>query len=122
MDVESARDLGMHWNRASVGSTWMFRFAQHDNKGSDPPLPPHYRSDHGGNQRHEYQNNPAQPAQRFFVQGKRKRFRNFGRDANELLPTKQPVHTARNEVESLLILRDRVIVNKTSIANYYQTR
>src|SRR5436190_11354580 len=85
-------------------------------------LPPHYGSDQSGNERYEYQNNPAQPAQRFFVQGEGKRFRNFGRDANELLPTKQLVHTARNEVESLLILRDRVILNKTGIANYYQTR
>jgi hypothetical protein len=29
--MENARDLGMNWNRVSVGSSWMFRFTQRDN-------------------------------------------------------------------------------------------
>src|SRR5215216_1856710 len=85
-------------------------------------LPPHYGSNYSRNQRYQNQNDPPQPAQRLLVQGKGKCFWYFGRDADELLPTKQPVHTTRYEIESLLILRDRVILNKTRVANYYRTR
>jgi hypothetical protein len=45
----------------------MFRFAQHDSKGLDAPLPPNHGSNHGGDQRHKNQNNPAQASQRILI-------------------------------------------------------
>ena len=66
----------------------MFRFAQHDNKGSDATLPPHHGSDHGRNQRHEHQNNPAQPSQRLFAKVEHERLWDFWRDTDELFAAK----------------------------------
>src|SRR3982751_1118165 len=85
-------------------------------------LPPHYRSDHGGYYRHEHQKDPAQPAQPVLVECKDERLRDFWRDADELLPAEQPVHAARDEIESLLILRDRIVLNKRGVANHYKPR
>src|ERR1043166_7282696 len=100
----------------------MFRFVQHDDKGSDPPLPPHHGSDYRRNQRHEQQNNPAEPAQIFLAQTKHERLWYLRRDTDKLFPTKQPVHTAGDEIEPLLILRDGVVLNKSRVTDYYQTR
>src|SRR6266498_499416 len=86
------------------------------------PLPPHHGSDHGRNQRHEDQDNPTQPAQRLFAETEGKRLRDFWRDTDKLFPTKQPIHTARDEIERLLILRDGIVLNKSRVTNYYQTR
>src|ERR1043166_8354554 len=86
------------------------------------PLPPHHGSNHGWNQRHEYQNNPAQLAQRLFAETESERLRDFWRDTDKLFPTQQPIHTARDEIEPLLILRDGIVLNKSRVANYYQTR
>src|SRR6266481_5236324 len=86
------------------------------------PLPPDHGSDQGGNQRYEHQNNPAQPAQSLFVETEGERLRDLWCDTDELFATKQPVHTAGDEIEALLILRDRIVLNEACVANYYQTR
>ena len=65
----------------------------------DAPLPPNHRSDHGRDQRHENQDNPAQPAQRILLKTEGERLRDFRRDTDKLFPAQQPVHTARDEVE-----------------------
>src|SRR6266576_2015464 len=39
----------------------------------DAPLPPNHRSDHGRDQRHEYQNNPPQTSQRILIKTESKR-------------------------------------------------
>src|SRR5213592_3462981 len=70
---------------------------------SNAPLPPHHGSDQGGNQRYEHQNNPAQPAQCLFVETEGERLRDLWRDSDKLFSTKQPVHTARDEILPLLI-------------------
>src|SRR5438046_10514649 len=85
-------------------------------------LPPHHRSDHRGHQRYEHQKNPAQPAQRLVVKTEGERLRDLRRDTDKLFPAKQPVHAARDEIESLLILRDGIVLNEASVANYYQAR
>src|SRR5207245_5493969 len=84
------------------------------------PLPPHHGSDHGGNQRYEHQNNPAQPAQCLFVETEGERLRDLWRDTDKLFATKQPVHAARDEIEPLLILRDRIALNELSVVNCNQ--
>src|SRR3989454_8842449 len=89
---------------------------------SNAPLPPHHGSDHGRNQRHEHQDNPAQPTQRLFAETEGERLRDFWCDTDKLFPTKQPVHTARDEIESLLVLGDGIVLNKSRVTNYYQTR
>src|SRR5438876_5566068 len=85
-------------------------------------LPPHHRSDQRWHQRYEHQKNPAQLPQRLFVKTEGEWLRNLRRDTDKLFPTKQPVHTARDEIEPLLILRDRIVLNEACVANYYQTR
>src|SRR5437867_1528721 len=85
-------------------------------------LPPHHRSDHRGHQRYEHQKNPAQPPQRLFVKTEGERLRDLRRDTDKLFPTKQPVHTARHEIEALLILRNCVVLNEGCVTNYNQPR
>src|SRR6266513_2707314 len=85
-------------------------------------LPPHHRSNQRGHQRYEHQKNPAQPAQRLFVKTEVERLRDLRRDTDKLFPTKQPVHTAGDEVEALLVLRDRVVLNECCVTHYYQAR
>src|SRR5213594_1647468 len=88
---------------------------------SNPPLPPHHGSDHGRNQRQENQKNPTQPAQRLFSETEGERRRDFWCYTDKLFPTKQSVHTDRDEIEPLLILRDGIVMNKRRVTNYYQT-
>src|SRR5438552_17455658 len=88
----------------------------------NPPLPPHHGSDHSVNQRDEHENNPTQPAQPFFAETESKRLWDFWRDPDKLFPTQQPVHTAGNEIERLLILRDRIVLNKSRVADCHQAR
>ena len=86
------------------------------------PLPPHYGSDDGGNERYEHQNKPSQPAQSLFVEAEGKRLLYLWRNTDKLFSTKQPVYTTRNEIEPLLILCYGIVLNEACIANYYQAR
>src|SRR5262249_379697 len=51
---------------------------------SDTTLPPDDCSNGSGNQRHQDQNNPPQPAQCFRIKTERERFRDFRRDPDHL--------------------------------------
>src|SRR3954466_10587931 len=69
-------------------------------------LPPHGCARDRGDQRHQEENDPAQAAERIVVQREGERLLHFRCDPDELLAIEQPVHCARDEVESLLILSE----------------
>ena len=47
---------------------------------------------------------------------------NFRRNPDELFATEQPIHAAGNEIEPLLVLRERVVLNECRIAYYHHAR
>src|SRR4029077_20582168 len=79
---------------------------------SGPPFPPHCGTNQCRHQRDQDQNNPAQIAQRRLIEAESKRFRHLWRDTNHLLAAHQPVNGARNKIEGLLILSERIVLNK----------
>src|SRR4029079_3961931 len=84
---------------------------------SDATLPPDDCSNGRGNQRHQDQKKPAQPAQSLRIETKRERLRNFWRDADHLFAAPQPVYCAGNKIERRLILHDGSILNEGGITN-----
>src|SRR5579884_4194273 len=61
---------------------------------SDTTLPPDHGAQHGGDQRHKYQDDPSQPAQRFVTESESERLGNLGRDTDQLFPAQKPVQAA----------------------------
>src|SRR6476620_1856585 len=88
---------------------------------SGPPLPPHRGTDQCRHQRYQDQNNPAQITERGLIEAEGKCFRHLRRDTDHLLATHQPVNGARNKIEGLLILSERIVLNKKRIAHYHHT-
>src|SRR6185369_1242450 len=84
---------------------------------SDATLPPDDCSNDSGNQRHQDEKNPAQPAEPFRIEAERKRLRNFGRDTDHLFAAQQPIHSAGNKIERGLILHDGTVLKKCSVAH-----
>src|SRR5262249_39416936 len=89
---------------------------------SDATLPPNNRSDGSGNQRHQEQNNPEQPAQCFRIETERERLRNLWRNTDHLFAAQQPVHCAGNKIERRLILHNGTVLNERSIAHRDESR
>src|SRR5512133_878326 len=86
---------------------------------SGSPLPPHRGTDQCRHQRHQDQNNPAQITERGLIEAESKRFWYLWRDTDHLLATHQPVNATGNKIECLLILSQRIVLNKKRIAHYY---
>ena len=84
---------------------------------SDATLPPDDCSNDSGNQRHQNQKNPAQPAQSFGVEAEREWLRNFWRDTDHLFAAQQPVHCAGNKIERRLILHNGIVLNERGVAH-----
>src|SRR5437588_190364 len=77
------------------------------------PFPPDGGAENDKDKRDQDQDHPAQTPQSVFVQTESERFRDLRRDANELLAAKQPVRARRNEIERLLVLGQRVVLNES---------
>src|SRR5215468_8810449 len=84
---------------------------------SDATLPPDDCSNDSRNQRHQNQNDPTQPAQSFWIEAERERFRNFWRYTDHLFAAQQPIHCAGNKIERRLILHDGAVLNECSVAH-----
>src|SRR5215831_1833445 len=84
---------------------------------SDAALPPDEYSNGSGNQRHQEQNNPKQPAQCFWIETERERLRNLWRNTDHLFAAQQPVDCAGNKIERRLILHNGAVLNERGIAH-----
>src|SRR4029077_19341985 len=99
------------------------RFPLHEISATlSAPFPPNGGAEDDKDERHEYKDRPAQAPQSAFVQAEGERLRNFGRDSNELLAAQEPVCDRRNEIERLLVLRQRVVLNEGGVAHHHHTR
>src|ERR1700730_11900538 len=85
---------------------------------SNAALPPDDGAEHRRDKRYHDENDPAQIAERGVAQTKGEGLGNFWCDADELLATKQPVHAPGNEIERLLFLRERVVLNERGVAHH----
>src|SRR5580704_10137632 len=99
----------------------VFQFINGIAESSAPP-PPNRGADYRRNERNHHQNDPTQVAQGIFAKTKGERLWNFRRDADELLAAEQPVHGAGNEIERLLFLGNRVVVDESRIADDHHAR
>src|SRR4030095_5589656 len=111
------RFISMNLKYATPASAMIARMSVFLQFMSDATLPPDDCSDGSGNQRHQDQKYPPQPAQCFRVEAERERLRNFRCDTDHLFTAQQPVHCAGNKIERSLILHDRTVLNECSIAH-----
>src|SRR2546423_2717025 len=88
---------------------------------SRSPLPPHRGTDQCRHARYQDQNNPAQITERGLIEAEGKCFRHLRRDTDHWLPTHQPVNATRHKIEGLLVLSERIVLNKKRIAHYHHS-
>src|SRR3954466_9641273 len=98
-----------------------FVFILNREKSGAPP-PPDSGAEDRRNKRHENEDDPAHIAQSCFFQGEGQRLRNFRRDADHLFTAEQPVDTAGDKVEALLVLGKHAVFDEAGIADDDEAR
>src|ERR1700730_7183089 len=89
---------------------------------SNAPLPPDGHAEHRRDKRYHDENDPAHITECGVAQTEGESLGNFWCDADELLATEQPVHAPGNEIEGLLFLRERVVLNEGGVAHQHHAR
>src|SRR6202022_4650104 len=106
------------------GGQGQCRFSLHGDSADSlgAPFPPNGRAENDKDERDQDEDHPTQTPQSVFVQTEGERLRNFWRDSDKLFATQQPVCARGNEIERLLVLGQRIVLNERRVAYHHHAR